>query len=116
MHADDRRLLNLLGLKPTGDLGPLTAYTSVRSKPVWFVKANPLNPPSPLQTQLRNLWRLYAMQWRALTPEERSNWRQACRRARLKLTGPALFFWFQRRQDRATIQTIERQTGLQLLN
>lgn len=109
------RYYNLLGLQPTGDLGPLTAYYSKRKQIVWFPKNPPLNPPSPMQSHQRNKLRLIAMSWRALTKEERKNWELASKRARTTLTGYNLFTFWSMTHDRAAIRTIERQAGLTLL-
>lgn len=115
MHEPSKNTLSLLGFNPTGDLGPLTAYTSQRSKAVWFPKTNPLSPPSPMQQKMRNLYRLYAAAWRALSPTERNAWSTAARQAALRITGFNLWVWYQRFQDTPTIRTIERISGITLI-
>lgn len=114
-QTPEPKFLTLLGFNATGDLGPLTAYTSIRHKAVWFPKTNPLNPPSIMQTKMRNFFRLVATQWRALTPAQRNAWSTAARSGGLRVTGYNLFTWYQRTHDAATIETIERQTGIQLI-
>lgn len=108
-------LFNLLGFRATGDLGGMTAWTTQRNRTVWIDKAPPLNPPSPLQSQFRNQFRLAATAWRALSPATRDAWLAAARKAHLYITGYNLWVWYQRTKDAATIRTIERQTGEQLI-
>lgn len=108
--------LSIMGWNITGDLGPLTAYTSQRGNTVWFDKTNPLNPPSLMQTKIRNLIRLAATSWRAQTPAEREAWNQAAARAHLTISGYNLWTWFQRHRDLGTLRTIERQSGVTLPN
>jgi len=115
MHEPTKNTLSLLGLNPTGDLGALTAYTSRRGKAVWFPKTNPLNPPSAMQQKMRNLYRLYAAAWRALSPTDRDAWSKAARQAALRITGYNLWIWYQRFRDTPTIRTIERTSGESLL-
>lgn len=108
-------ILQLLGRNATGDLGPLTAYTSRRHGTVWFIKSPPLEPPSPWQKRQRDLFRLAAEAWRHLDHEEKQKWHRAARLARLYLTGYTLWVWWQLKRDRAALATVERQSGLFLL-
>lgn len=108
-------LLYFLGLNSQGDLGPWTLYTDKRKGLVFFIKAPPLEPPSQLQTSIRNAIRLAAYTWRSLTPEAREHWELATKRAHLKIHGYNLFcFWILRKED-AAIHTIERLTRLKLI-
>lgn len=111
----DQRLLRFLGFNVTGDLGPWTFYTSKRAGIVWFVKAPPLEPPSPLQVHQRNKFRLVGYLWRALSPEQRQAWLAAQAKAGLGITGYNLFTYYVTTGDAPAIQTIERQTGLELI-
>lgn len=112
--APNSKTLNLIGLRPTGDLGPLTGYTSKRGKPVWFLKAPPKTPPTFWQTSQRNTFRLAADYWRDLSPQQRQAWLDAAKRARLNIGGYNLWLWYQLTKDRATIRTVERQSGITL--
>lgn len=105
-----------MGFNATGDLGALTMYTTVRGNMVAFPKSPPLNPPSQLQTQMRNFYRLAASAWRGLTPQDRDAWSNAARRASLRITGYNLFIYWQRTKDVATLKTIERQSGITLIS
>lgn len=109
------KILSIVGFGPTGDLGPLTGYTSKRGKPVWFVKAPPKTPPSRWQRRERNRFRLIATLWTNLTKAQRENWRAAATAARLTITGYNLFVWYQYTMDHAVIRTIEHQSGITLL-
>lgn len=110
-----QRTRSLLGLNPTGDLGPFTIYTSRRAGTVWFLKSPPTSPPTVHQLRQRNRFRLAAAAWRAQPQETRDAWNLACRRAHLYLHGYNLFVWWQLRRLRSTLATIERQSGITLV-
>lgn len=107
--------LTFLGLNPTGDLGPLTGYTSKRAKPVWFLKAPPTSPPTGWQVKQRNLFRQIARHWTELKPVARANWQTAARRAHLNITGFNLFVYFHAGGDRKVIATVEHQSRISLV-
>lgn len=113
--APKNKVLSLLGIRPTGDLGPLTGYTSKRGKPVWYLKAPPKEPPTGYQTHQRNVFRSIAKSWNALTAAQRAAWLAAGRLARLNITGHNLFVWFSITQHVPTIRTVERHSGITLL-
>ena len=115
MLTTDRRLLQYIGLRPTGDLGPLTAYTSKRGKVVWFLKSPPHGPPSVHQLRQRNTFRLVAKTWSQMTAGEREQWSLAERRAYLDITGYNLFVWYNTVGDDQIIKTIERKTNTNLI-
>ncbi len=114
MHIKPK-MMALMGMNPTGDLGPFTIYTSRRAGTVWFVKAPPLSPPSVLQIRQRNAFRLAAEAWRALLPTRRAAWSQAARRAHLIVHGYTLWVWWQTKRDRQALATIERLSRTPLL-
>lgn len=107
--------LTFLGLNPTGDLGPLTSYTSKRRKPVWFLKAPPTTPPTGWQIKQRNLFRQIARHWNQLTPAARADWETAAKRAHLTITGLNLFVYFHATGNRKVLRTVERQSRLHLI-
>ena len=113
--APEAKMLNLMGLRPTGDLGPLTGYTSKRGRAVWYLKAPPKEPPTGYQTHYRNVFRLVAIAWQGLTPDTRAAWLAAARKAGLRITGYNLFLWYNHTRDTAVIRTVEHQTGITLL-
>ena len=113
--APKTKMLNLIGFRPTGDLGPLTGYTTKRGRGVWYLKAPPKEPPTGYQTHYRNLFRLVALTWSGLPESTRLDWLAAARRASLRITGYNLFLWYHHRRDVAVIRTVEHQTGFTLL-
>lgn len=113
--ATDTKLLNYLGLQPTGDLGPLTGYTTQRGKGVWYLKAPPKTPATGWQARERNRFRLIAALWRNLHHFQRSDWLRAARAAGLSITGYNLFVWYQYSLDDQAIHTVERQSRITLL-
>lgn len=64
---------------------------------------------------MRALWQQTAFVWRQMPPADRQRWLDLARIANLRMTGYALFTWFQRTADAPTIRTLERQTGIQVL-
>jgi len=108
-------LLSMLGLNATGDLGPLSIYKSQRHKLVFYPRVPALNPPSALQKVNRSKWRIAAMQWTGLPEATRQLWETASKRACLKVTGYNLWIYYATTLDRRTIQTIENQSGIDLL-
>lgn len=113
--APKNKLLNYLGWQPTGDLGPLTGYTTQRGKGVWYLKAPPKTPATPWQARVRKRFALIATLWRKLQPEQRADWLRAATKAGLSITGYNLFVWYQWSQDHQAIHTIEHQSGITLL-
>jgi hypothetical protein len=114
--ADNKSKANsiILGMNVQGDLGPMTMYTSKRKKLVAFLRAPPLNPPSPTQEIMRDLFRTYAANWRAAGQTTRDAWNSACKRCNLGLCGYTLWVWFSRTRDAGSLATIEQQSGLSL--
>ncbi len=111
----DEKILRMLGTHVTGDFGPYTFYTSRRSGVVWYPRAPALQPPTPLQIHWRNKFRLAGFLWRGLEPSQRADWLSADRKANLSITGYNLFTYYVLSGDDASIHTIERQTGLNLI-
>lgn len=97
-----------------GDLGGMTCYTSQRNRVVWFVKSPPLEPASPTQRTIRNLFVLNANVWRAFSVDQRQTWNSAANAAKLRIHGYDLFTWWMRYRDQATLATIERQSGISI--
>ncbi len=99
----------------SGDVGPLTFYTSQRSKHVIFDKKPNLNPPSQQQTHQRNLFRSIAHAWQNLTPENQQRWETASKRLGCRMTGYHLWVWWNTKQDLLAVRTIERKTRVHLI-
>lgn len=108
-------LLPLLGINSQGDLGPWTMYTDKQKGLVFFIKAPPLEPPSLLQTSVRNAVKLSAYTWRSLSAAQRADWETAARRTHLKIHGYNLFtFWIITKDD-PCIHTVERLSKIKLI-
>lgn len=108
-------ILPLMGLNPSGDIGPFTVYRTKRQGVVWFPRAPPEMPSSYLQRHQRNAWKYAARVWRAETETVRQNWKTAALLARLSISGYNLFIYYQTTKDASAIETIERHTGISLL-
>lgn len=106
---------SFLGWRATGDIGDITAYTRANGRTVWFKKSPPLKPPSYHQRVMRNRFRAIAVSWNALRSHQRKAWIRSAHAAHLRFGGYALYVWYQFHRDRATIATIERQSGVTLL-
>jgi len=114
MHIKPK-IMALMGMNPTGDLGPLTVYTSRRAGIVWFPKSPPLTPPTPRQLTQRNRFRCAARAWRALDEATREDWHEACTGAALDIHGYNLWIFWQITRDNQTIATIERISRITLI-
>lgn len=111
----DLKILHMLGTHVTGDLGPYTFYTSRRSGVVFYPRSPALQPPTPLQLHYRNTFRIAGYVWRNLQPYLRTNWLRAASLANLSITGYNLFTYYIVTQDTPAIETVQRQSGLQLI-
>jgi len=105
---------NVMGFNPTGDLGPFTVYTAKNRKPVFYIKAPPTRPATARQRFNRLRIEDTARWWRQQTPEVRTLWELASKRANLRMCGYALFQWWNWHHDEKKLQTIMRQSGIQL--
>jgi len=112
------QLTQYLGFAAQGDLGPWTMYTSKAMGPhgiVIFAKAWLKDPTSPRQKAHRDRIRAAAAAWKALTPEARANWERTTKVLSIKLTGYNVFTHWWMIGDDKVIETLERQSGIQLL-
>jgi hypothetical protein len=104
-------LVAVSNLGVSGDIGGITFYNSAQGKIIAFPASPPKEPPSAAQLVMRQRWRLAMKSWSNLSAQQRSTWRQAVTRAGLKISAPNLWLWYQLYRDRATMATIERQSG-----
>lgn len=102
----------LLGFNVQGDLGGWTFYTCKKTGLVFFLQAPPTKPPSLVQQNRHNRWKVYADIWRSWSQADRDAWRVLAQAAKLRITYYALYVYWQETKDEATIQTLERQTGI----
>lgn len=108
------KLFNFFGWNPTGDFGPWTIYTAKNKKPVMFIKAPPTKPPTYRQQYHRAQWTAFARSWKHMAKQERKLWELATKRASLYLTGYNLFVWWRTTHDTATLESIIRQSGVEI--
>lgn len=106
------RYSNLLGLLTWGDLGPFTFYRSRFNTLVFYPKAPPKEPPSPLQQFHRHRWRLAAADWRELPPETRQLWLALATKAHARVGGFSLYIAAWCSHDLRWLDTLRRQTAI----
>lgn len=105
---------NVLGLIVSGDVADSTIYTDRFGRKTVFPKSPPKEPPSPLQVQQRERFRLAQNAWMALTPAHRQALENATRACSLALTGQNLYIAIALRAEPDLAATIERQSGITL--
>jgi hypothetical protein len=108
--------LALLGFDLTGDLGDLTFYTRNDGRAVAYPRASPLNPPTAAQQAQRDKLTDAARDYAQLTQEQRDLWQRAARKASLRITGYNLWVYWYTTGDTTVIQTVAKQTGIDLLS
>lgn len=114
MHSGDRRL-TFVGLRPTGDLAGLTAYSNRKGKVVWFPKSPPTKPASMRQLHQRYLFAAAALGWKTLSASTRSQWHAAAAAAHLYLNGYTLWMSWRLDPDVGAMRTIQRITNITLI-
>lgn len=112
MASQAPSIYELLGHYMQGDLGGFTCYTSKRNRVVWFVKSPPLEPASPTQRTIRNIFVSNAMIWRAFSSKQKATWNRAAIAARLRIHGYDLYTWWMRTRNDGVLRTIERHTNI----
>lgn len=115
-HQTLDHLFTCLGFVIWGDLGPTTIYRNHKGKVVFFAKTWPHKPASPAQTVQRQKFIDAAAAWQNLARNARAQWNLATRRASLCCHGYDLYVHWHLTHDDATIRTLERQTGTQMLS
>ena len=115
MARTSKTLWNWLALNLQGDLADYTCYRQVQGDIVFFPKHPPEVPRTLQQAWRRELFRLAARSWQRMTQPERAKWETASRRAHLQITGYNLWTYWYVTEDRAAIETVERQSGVTLL-
>lgn len=108
-------LVTMSNLGVSGDIGDITFYNDRRGNIIFYPASPPLTPPSAAQRVMRQRWATYMRQWSELTAAQQADWRLAVQRAGLQIGATALWLWYQITRDRATLATIERQSGVSLV-
>jgi hypothetical protein len=114
MARNDNKLLALVAWSCTGDLGPWSFYTSRRRKIVFYPRSPALSPASPIQTVIRDRWRMATQAWKAMDRTLQSNWETATRALSLGLNGYALHVYWYTTGDTRSLQSIQRMSGIDL--
>jgi len=118
MALAPQQLAQIIGLQAQGDLGPMTCYTAKKHHKrsiVIFPKIWLSDPTTNKQRNHRNRIRQAAAAWQRLPATEKTNWLRAAKRLSLRTNGVALWTYWHMIGIRATIETIERQTGIPLI-
>ncbi len=102
----------LIGFRPTGDVGKFTLYTNRKGALVCFLKTWPAKPLTSRQRANCRQFTAIASVWRSMSPELRSRWSQAAKRAGLTITPYNLFVYSQMQPDSSTLLTVQRQSGV----
>ncbi len=105
----------LIGVVTNGDFGPYTFYTSRRGKLVMFLKTWPHDPATYHQKLNRDKWRHAATRWRGLDQSTRDDWSELAKRANLTISGFNLYMHYITGKGTQTVETCQRQTGLDVL-
>lgn len=104
-----------IGVLTNGDLGPYTFYTSHRKRLVVFPKTWPKDPATYNQTLNRDRWRHAGIRWKALSQSTKSAWSQLARDGNCTVTGYNLFIHYIVGKGSGTIQTLQRNTGIDVI-
>jgi len=72
-------LLSLLGLRCSGDLGPLTLWTSRFHAVLAYPRAKPKKPPTPTQQAQRVAFKMAAAAWRECPEAVKDRYRRYCK-------------------------------------
>ena len=115
MRAIPPSIFQFLGVLTNGDCGPYTFYTDHRKHLVVFLKTWPHDPATYNQKLNRDRWRHAAQRWQRLAPADRDLWRQISLRAHLTISGYNLFIYYTVNNGTAEIETLQRQTGLDVI-
>jgi len=108
-------LFQYIGILTNGDLADYTIYTSQRKRLVFFLKTWPKDPATYCQTLNRNRWRHAAVRWRSLPADVRRDWMTIAKRINATVTGYNLFMYYMLNKNIHTIETLERQSGINII-
>jgi hypothetical protein len=102
----------LIGIRPTGDVGPFTLYTNRKGKLICFLKTRPAKPLTARQRANMRKFEAIASVWRSMEPAQRADWSLAAKRAGLTITAYNLFIYSQMQPDSSTLLTVQNQSGI----
>ncbi len=103
---------SVLGIIVSGDISGLTIYTDRHGRKVVFPKAPPKEPPSPWQIVVRARFKAAQAEYMAQPADEKERWEQITLRTNLCMTGQNLFIHVAMRSDYGILDTLMRQSGV----
>jgi hypothetical protein len=109
---DIRAFFSLMGLQYSGDVGDYTTYRTRHGRPVFFLRAPPAKPPSPLQVTQRARFSTAQGNWSLLGSEEKANWELICLKLSICVTGQNLYLHHALVRDTPTLQSAMNQTNV----
>jgi len=114
MTIDPAVIFRFLAIRPTGDLGPVTFYTTRRGRLVVYPSSPARKPPSRWQIIMRDLWTSAARAWTELTPTARQRWEALAHTCGLRITGYNLWIHYSTKPLAQTIPTLLHQANTDL--
>lgn len=104
------------GFAIQGNIGPFTVYQSKHRKPVWFL--TPATSPPPVYARYLQMlkFRHIGYYWTSLTAATKAKWAAIATKANLRISGYNLFVHWYLTHDTAAIETLQRNTGINVLN
>ncbi|MBA7689383.1 hypothetical protein ES703_97889 [subsurface metagenome] len=115
MKAIPPSIFQFLGVLTNGDLGPYTFYTSHRKRLVVFLKTWPHDPATYHQHLNRNRWRHAAVRWQAIAESTKTAWNDLAKRGNCTVSGYNLFIHYILGKGTANIETLQRNTGIDVI-
>lgn len=104
----------LIGLMISGDLGPLTIYTTKKRRIVAFPKSPPHKPGSPAQLTQRYRFAQAQNAWRELTIVQQQAYVDVVNGLSICMTGANLWIHFCLMHDIGVWDTLQSQSGITL--
>ncbi len=103
---------NVLGLIVSGDVSGLTIYTDRYGRKVVFPKAPPKEPPTPAQVTIRLRFKQAQQEYMRTSADEKRRWEKISLATSLCMTGQNLFIHVAMRLAYGTLDTLMRQSGI----
>jgi hypothetical protein len=82
---------SMFGVEFSGDIGDWTCYRTKHGHPTFFLRAPPMEPPSPSQIVQRNRFKTAQHNWKLQTATVKRNWELLTLKSSLCLTGQNLW-------------------------
>jgi len=100
------------GLIVSGDVADITIYTDRFGKKVAYPKSPPKEPPSHLQSLLRNRFKVAQKSYMLESPSSKADWELLAQKANLCMTGQNLYISVSMRRTYDILDTLMNQTGV----